>query len=131
MIRHFQTFRHSQTLLSFFGIRGSMLTGTTLNHVYGFSRPSRRNNSDTSLGFPTQMGRIRNLFGPLGALLANHGLSYPTPANLSYFWGFGSLSGLCLGLQLLSGIFLAMHYQAGADAAFGSVEHIMRNVQGG
>jgi hypothetical protein len=68
---------------------------------------------------------------PMVALLANHGLSYPTPANISYFWGFGSLSGLCLGLQLLSGIFLAMHYQAGADQAFASVEHIMRDVQGG
>ena len=76
------------------------------------------------------LGRSRHP-GPLGSLLASHGLSYPTPANISDFWGFGSLSGLCLGLQLLSGIFLAMHYQAGADQAFASVEHIMRDVQGG
>lgn len=70
-------------------------------------------------------------FGALGTLLTNHGLSYPTPANISYFWGFGSLSGLCLGLQLLSGVFLAMHYQVGAEQAFASVEHIMRDVPGG
>lgn len=68
---------------------------------------------------------------PLTALGLNHGLLYPTPANISYFWGFGSLSGFCLGLQLLSGIFLAMHYNSGADQAFASVEHIMRDVQGG
>lgn len=81
--------------------------------------------------FNSSLERSRQSFSPLGALMANHVLSYPTPASLSYFWGFGSLSGLCLGLQLLSGIFLAMHYQAGADVAFASVEHIMRDVQGG
>lgn len=68
---------------------------------------------------------------PAAALLLNHGLSYPTPANLSYFWNFGSLSALCLGLQLLSGIFLAMHYTAALSLAFDSVEHIMRDVSGG
>jgi len=61
----------------------------------------------------------------------NHAVTYPTPANISYFWGFGSLSALCLGLQFLSGIFLAMHYSASVDLAFASVEHIMRDVQGG
>jgi hypothetical protein len=68
---------------------------------------------------------------PAMALLMNHGLNYPTPVNLSYFWNFGSLSALCLGLQLLSGIFLAMHYTAALSLAFDSVEHIMRDVSGG
>ena len=68
---------------------------------------------------------------PLAALAMNHGLNYPTPVNLSYFWNFGSLSALCLGLQLLSGIFLAMHYTAALSLAFDSVEHIMRDVNGG
>lgn len=47
----------------------------------------------------------------------------PQPANLSYLWNFGSLLGLCLILQLLTGIFLAMHYVANTDLAFDSVEH--------
>jgi quinol-cytochrome oxidoreductase complex cytochrome b subunit len=78
---------------------------------------------------------------PAAALLVNHGPSYPAPLNLSYFWTFGSLSALCLGLQLLSGIFLAMHYlalhylalhyTAALSLAFDSVEHIMRDVSGG
>jgi hypothetical protein len=69
--------------------------------------------------------------GGLRTLALNHVLTYPTPANLSYFWSFGSLSALCLGLQFLSGIFLAMHYSASAEGAFASLEHIMRDVQGG
>lgn len=48
----------------------------------------------------------------------------PQPANLSYLWNFGSLLGLCLILQILTGIFLAMHYAANVDLAFNSVEHI-------
>ena len=46
-------------------------------------------------------------------------------------WGFGSLAGICLLVQMLSGIFLAMHYTPHADLAFASVEHIMRDVEGG
>ena len=55
----------------------------------------------------------------------------PQPANLSYLWNFGSLLGTCLILQILTGIFLAMHYQAHVDFAFNSVEHIMRDVNSG
>lgn len=55
----------------------------------------------------------------------------PAPSNLSYMWGFGSLLGLCLIIQLGSGIFLAMHYTANIDLAFISVEHIMRDVNYG
>ena len=55
----------------------------------------------------------------------------PQPANLSYLWNFGSLLGICLILQILTGIFLAMHYQAHVDFAFNSVEHIMRDVNSG
>jgi ubiquinol-cytochrome c reductase cytochrome b subunit len=55
----------------------------------------------------------------------------PQPANLSYLWNFGSLLGVCLILQILTGIFLAMHYQAHVDFAFNSVEHIMRDVNSG
>ena len=55
----------------------------------------------------------------------------PQPANLSYLWNFGSLLGTCLILQILTGIFLAMHYIPNVDLAFTSVEHIMRDVNNG
>ena len=48
----------------------------------------------------------------------------PQPANLSYLWNFGSLLATCLGLQIVTGIFLAMHYVPNIDLAFASVEHI-------
>lgn len=52
-------------------------------------------------------------------------------SNLNYLWGYGSLLGLCLVIQLGSGIFLAMHYTGHIDLAFKSVEHIMRDVNNG
>ena len=55
----------------------------------------------------------------------------PQPANISYLWNFGSLLATCLGLQILTGIFLAMHYVPNIDLAFASVEHIMRDVSAG
>lgn len=55
----------------------------------------------------------------------------PEPANISYLWNFGSLLGLCLVIQILSGAFLAMHYTPHVDFAFNSVEHIMRDVNNG
>jgi len=60
--------------------------------------------------------------------LADHAVSYPTPSNISYMWNFGSLAAVCLVVQLITGIFLAMHYAAHVDYAFASVEHIMRDV---
>ena len=57
--------------------------------------------------------------------------TYPAPSNLSYWWNFGFLALLCLIIQILSGIFLAMHYTPHADLAFISVEHIMRDVNYG
>ena len=55
----------------------------------------------------------------------------PQPANLSYLWNFGSLLGVCLIIQILTGVFLAMHYTPHVDFAFNSVEHIMRDVNNG
>ena len=68
---------------------------------------------------------------PLLSVLNEHLIEYPTPSNLSYWWGFGSLAGICLVIQILTGIFLAMHYTPHVDYAFMSVEHIMRDVEGG
>ena len=56
---------------------------------------------------------------------------YPVPANITYLWNFGFLGGMALIIQLLSGLFLAMHYIPHMDLAFASVEHIMRDVNGG
>jgi quinol-cytochrome oxidoreductase complex cytochrome b subunit len=56
-------------------------------------------------------------------------LDYPTPKNLNYWWTFGGILAICLGIQIVSGIVLAMHYNVGD--AFNSVEHIRRDVRGG
>lgn len=58
-------------------------------------------------------------------------VSYLCPSNLNYLWNFGVLAGVCLAIQILTGIFLAMHYIPHADLAFLSVEHIMRDVNNG
>lgn len=68
---------------------------------------------------------------PLLSTINDHLIDYPTPTNLTYMWGFGSLAGISLLVQMLSGVFLAMHYTPHADLAFASVEHIMRDVEGG
>jgi len=68
---------------------------------------------------------------PVNSFIASHIIDYPTPVNLNYFWSFGSTAGFCLVIQLLTGIFLAMHYTPHIDFAFNSVEHIMRDVNAG
>jgi len=68
---------------------------------------------------------------PVLSLVNNHLVDYPSPSNISYYWSFGSLSGLMLVVQLVTGIFLAMHYTPHVDMAFASVEHIMRDVNNG
>ncbi|WP_430398052.1 cytochrome b [Ferrovibrio sp.] len=59
------------------------------------------------------------------------GTKYPTPKNLNYWWNFGSLAGLCLVVQIITGIVLVMHYTPHTSMAFDSVEHIMRDVNYG
>lgn len=68
---------------------------------------------------------------PLLSIVNGMLIDLPAPSNLTYMWNFGSLLGLCLIVQLASGIFLAMHYCAHIDLAFVSVEHIMRDVNAG
>lgn len=65
------------------------------------------------------------------SFISNHIIIYPTPINLNYAWSFGSLAGICLVIQIVTGIFLAMHYIPHIDLAFDSVEHIMRDVNFG
>ncbi len=59
------------------------------------------------------------------------GAGYPVPRNLNYWWNFGVLAGFALVIQIVTGIVLAMHYYASTGGAFNSVEHIMRDVNGG
>lgn len=75
--------------------------------------------------------RFSLLKQPISSILNQHLIDYPTPSNLSYWWGFGSLAGICLVIQIVTGVFLAMHYTPHVDLAFNSVEHVMRDVEGG
>jgi ubiquinol-cytochrome c reductase cytochrome b subunit len=77
------------------------------------------------------MKRVSILKQPLLSTVNEHLIDYPSPSNLNYYWGFGSLAGICLMIQIATGIFLAMHYTPHVDLAFMSVEHIMRDVEGG
>nr|YP_009742826.1 cytochrome b [Streptocephalus cafer]QID91188.1 cytochrome b [Streptocephalus cafer] len=64
--------------------------------------------------------------------IANSALvDLPVPSNISVWWNFGSLLGLCLITQIVTGLFLAMHYTASVDLAFSSVAHICRDVNYG
>ncbi len=56
---------------------------------------------------------------------------YPTPQNINYFWNYGFMAGMFLGIQLISGIFLSMFYTPHIDYAFDSVQHIMRDINYG
>lgn len=60
--------------------------------------------------------------------IGNHLVGYPTPSNRSYHWGYGSIAGRIRVVQIVTGIFLAMHYAPNVARAFDSVEHIMREV---
>ena len=74
--------------------------------------------------------RIRKenpLISPINSML----IDLPSPSNISYLWNFGSLLGLCLVIQILTGIFLAMHYSADVSIAFSSVTHILEDVNYG
>jgi ubiquinol-cytochrome c reductase cytochrome b subunit len=68
---------------------------------------------------------------PLLRILNSYLIDAPTPANISYLWNFGSLLGLCLVIQIITGVTLAMHYTPTVLEAFNSVEHIMRDVNNG
>nr|QGZ08671.1 cytochrome b [Nerita albicilla] len=68
---------------------------------------------------------------PVLKMLNNSLIDLPAPMNLSIWWNFGSLLGLCLGVQIVTGLFLAMHYTAHIDLAFASVAHITRDVNYG
>nr|QNG56195.1 cytochrome b [Pediacus ater] len=68
---------------------------------------------------------------PLIKIINNSLIDLPTPSNITTMWNFGSLLGLCLIIQTITGIFLAMHYCPNIDLAFNSVTHICHNVNYG
>lgn len=68
---------------------------------------------------------------PLLKIVNSYLIDSPQPSNISYLWNFGSLLALCLGIQIVTGVTLAMHYTPSVNEAFNSVEHIMRDVNNG
>nr|ABF71857.1 cytochrome b [Urva javanica]BDG00754.1 cytochrome b [Urva auropunctata]BDG00755.1 cytochrome b [Urva auropunctata]BDG00756.1 cytochrome b [Urva auropunctata] len=68
---------------------------------------------------------------PLIKIVNESFIDLPTPSNISAWWNFGSLLGVCLILQILTGLFLAMHYTSDTSTAFSSVTHICRDVNYG
>nr|YP_009408796.1 cytochrome b [Eurycea cirrigera]ASK85753.1 cytochrome b [Eurycea cirrigera]ASS30856.1 cytochrome b [Eurycea cirrigera] len=77
------------------------------------------------------MAHIMRKTHPLFKIINNSFIDLPAPSNLSYLWNFGSLLGVCLITQILTGLFLAMHYTADTTSAFSSVAHICRDVNYG
>ena len=68
---------------------------------------------------------------PIIGLVHSSFVAYPTPRNLNYWWTFGAILSFMLGMQILTGVVLAMHYTPNADLAFRSVELIVRDVNYG
>nr|WPS67162.1 cytochrome b [Notopterus notopterus] len=68
---------------------------------------------------------------PIAKIINNALIDLPAPVNISAWWNFGSLLGLCLIVQILTGLFLAMHYTSDISTAFSSVVHICRDVNYG
>nr|QGA74039.1 cytochrome b [Chalcophana sp. N69] len=68
---------------------------------------------------------------PLIKIFNNSLIDLPSPSNISYMWNFGSLLGVCLMIQIITGMFLAMHYCPNVEMAFNSISHICRNVNYG
>ena len=68
---------------------------------------------------------------PFLKLINSYVIDAPVPSNINYLWNFGSLLALCLAIQIITGVTLAMHYNPSVLEAFNSVEHIMRDVNNG
>nr|YP_009574724.1 cytochrome b [Styracaster yapensis]QBG38269.1 cytochrome b [Styracaster yapensis] len=68
---------------------------------------------------------------PLFKIINNSLIDLPSPSNLSIWWNFGSILGLCLIIQIITGLFLAMHYTSDISLAFSSISHICRDVNYG
>ena len=65
---------------------------------------------------------------PLLSVVNDHIVVYPSPSNLNISWNWGSLAGLCLVVQIITGVLLAMHYAPHVDLAFSSVQHLKKRI---
>lgn len=105
-------------------MKKDIIPAGTLTRPHGLK--NHRCNSTTG----TLMASLRKTHPLLK--IANHAVvDLPAPSNISVWWNFGSLLGLCLISQLLTGLFLAMHYTSDIATAFSSVAHICRDVNYG
>ena len=77
------------------------------------------------------LGWIEYRMPIIGFINNTVGYNYPAPKNLTYWWSFGSLAGLALIIEIITGVVLNMHYVPTAEGAFASVERIMRDVNYG
>nr|QTC08238.1 cytochrome b [Nigronia serricornis] len=77
------------------------------------------------------MNKPMRLSHPIFKIVNNSLIDLPTPSNISTWWNFGSLLGLCLIIQVMTGLFLAMHYSTDISLAFSSISHICRDVNYG
>nr|YP_009175376.1 cytochrome b [Neuronema laminatum]AKZ17624.1 cytochrome b [Neuronema laminatum] len=77
------------------------------------------------------MNKPMRMNHPLFKIINNAVIDLPTPSNISLWWNFGSLLGICLMIQIITGLFLAMHYTTNIEMAFNSVTHIIRDVNYG
>lgn len=68
---------------------------------------------------------------PLVKIINGALIDLPAPKNISIWWNYGSLLGLCLGVQIATGLFLTLHYSPHVDLAFSSAAHISRDVNFG
>ncbi|QDZ11097.1 cytochrome b [Devosia ginsengisoli] len=68
---------------------------------------------------------------PIIRFSKEHLMDFPTPKNLNYWWTFGAILVMCLAIQIVTGVILAMHYTPHVSMAFDSVEHIRRDINGG
>lgn len=89
------------------------------------------NDSKQSLTETSALAKWLNDRLPIISWLESFLFKHPYPKNLSYAWSFGSIAGIALVVQILTGIMLAMHYVPNTKYAFDSVEHIMRDVRYG
>nr|YP_009485758.1 cytochrome b [Reduvius gregoryi]AVZ00894.1 cytochrome b [Reduvius gregoryi] len=68
---------------------------------------------------------------PLISIFNSSLIDLPAPSSISLWWNFGSLLSMCLMIQIVTGVFLAMHYTDNIEMAFSSVVHICRDVNNG
>uniref|UniRef100_UPI00315CABD9 cytochrome b n=1 Tax=Sphingonotus turcmenus TaxID=2952658 RepID=UPI00315CABD9 len=77
------------------------------------------------------MNKPLRLKHPMIKIINNSLIDLPAPTNISFWWNLGSLLGLCLMIQIITGLFLTMHYTPNIEMAFSSVVHICRDVNNG